>query len=386
MKSKLIFLFLLLCTMFAVKELFAAKKDCKTLTHGSDIYKHFVGTIGKRKVVLDLRFGYCGGSNYGGSYYYEVGSKDAKLLIIGEPEKFEYDAPLQATEYQIDDNWIEVESTNGYRPIRWQFTIKDDHLTGKWYSADKKEILDINMVEDYGGAYPMEILVYRDSAKKYLEAKKIKATYNFIGVKPSAQISKPDADFINSELLQFTGGNKIGASTFQDVPNAQSQKSFDEFRKNCQLLITDTPVVNMPNEGSDCFALLFPVFNGDGFLTMDYEQFSYTMNGMNKSHTYNCIDVSRKKVWHLNDIIADKAELTKLLQDEYKNRLKPEARVRAAVDKIAPTENIILTHNGLVFCYPSNDNLHIVDEIRIFVSFNKLKGSLTQDFRSRMNL
>ncbi len=353
-----------------------------------DIYKHFTGTIGKRKVSLDLRFGYCGGSNYGGSYYFEKGSNDAKLLIIGEPEKFEYDATLTATEFPIGADWMAWDRDERHQVATWVFTIKDDRLTGKWQSKDKKQRLDIKLVEEYSNAVPMEMVDYRDSVKKYLGAQKLSATYHFIGVKPSSKVTAADADFINSQLLALMVGDNAGAKTFSDAPAAESHICFEEFRKDCQQLISDTPTkVSSTFLEERYYSMLFPIYNGDGFLVMECTGFCRSSaSGLKTKNPYSCIDVAHKKVWHLNDVVADKTKLTELLWDSYKASIQANARVVLAPEKIAPVESMILTQNGLVFCDPSGDDMHLNDETRIFVPYEKLDKVLTTEFKSRMNL
>ncbi len=388
MKVTMLHVFMLAFALLPGSPSFAQKKDCKSLTHGADIYKHFTGTIGKRKVAMDLRFGFCGGSNYGGSYLYDLAGHDAKTLIIGEPAKFEYDATLTASEYFIGDNWMDAEQDGGSQPATWVFTIKDGHLAGKWQSGDKKQTLDINLVEEYKNAVPLEIFAYRDSTKKYLGYQRLSAVYRFIGVKPSSLVSGSDAEFINGQLLEMTVGKKGGAMTFSDMPLVESRKCFDDFNVDCQRLVSDTPVSDQPALGGhNYYSMLFPIYNGDGFLVMECESFSTgSIKGMTSRNVYSCIDVARKKVWHLNDVVADISKLTELLRDLYRSSVKQGAREVLPADKITPVESMIVTRNGLVFCYPSADDMRITRETRVFVPYEKLSKVLTADFKLRMSM
>ncbi len=92
--------------------------DRKTCIHhgpGEDIYKHYKGTIGTHQVLLDLRYGYCGSSNYGGSYIHDLTTGTTTRLIISEPASFAHNMELTGTESRIEDYWwiIWIHRRNG---------------------------------------------------------------------------------------------------------------------------------------------------------------------------------------------------------------------------------------------------------------------------------
>jgi hypothetical protein len=64
-----------------------AQKKRSSTPHapGEDIYKHYTGSIGKRQVTLDLRYGYQGASNYGGSSFYYADEDRIHHFYISEP-------------------------------------------------------------------------------------------------------------------------------------------------------------------------------------------------------------------------------------------------------------------------------------------------------------
>ena len=385
MMRRAAYLFVFMCALLYTNDS-NARKDCKSLIYGSNVYKHFVGTVGKRKVALDFRFGFCGGSNFGGSYVHEAGSNNTKLLMIYEPEKFEYDAQLQATEYFIDDNWLALDRGEHSHPVTWQFTIKGHRLNGKCYGGDIKDSLKIDMVEDYSGAFALEATEYNDSMKKYFGTTALKATYGYDGVVPAVAMPLADAHIINAQLVAQLGYSGSEPITITDYEKQAARMSFEAFTKKCQQLITDTPVDNLPTSVSSGFTSMFPVYNGDGLLTMEYQHYNSGVNLNIDKHGYFCLDVTRNKIWHLNEMVSDYSELTNIIQKEYKSRKEQHKLIDMPMEQLVPTDNIILTPAGLVFCYISNDELAMVPELRVFVPYSKLRPVLTSDFRGRMKI
>ncbi len=66
-----------------------------------DIYRHYTGTIGSDHVVLDLRYGMDGGSNYGGSacYYIEKNLITNIMIRYPGPDNPPMDADEEFREY-----------------------------------------------------------------------------------------------------------------------------------------------------------------------------------------------------------------------------------------------------------------------------------------------
>ncbi|PQJ12036.1 hypothetical protein CJD36_009620 [Flavipsychrobacter stenotrophus] len=373
--NKAIMLTIAVAGMLNTQSIFAGDRTkCGDIEY-ENIYKHFVGTIGKDKVVIDLRWGYCGGSNNGGSFFYNSATKDFRYLMIQEPLSYAHNVQLKASEYRIDDNYY---SQSHAEVPHWNFFIQGNKLTGTWRSADGKDTLAINLTEDYSNATPLEIMAYGQEIKKGKAKYSQDVHYSFIGVKPADDMKTRDAEFISNIMLQQANGTSVNAASWADYPKAQGRKDINTYKDNYK---PDWPTKNVGYHKAYCHHSMFPMYNENGILVTEYTYYNDSSNG----RSFRNIDVANKKILTTADILTpDKATLTTLLRNEYNNVKTPENIEKIPADNIVPTENIIITHNGIAFNYPQTSNCS--SEVWVFLSYDQLKPILTQNFRDKMKI
>lgn len=331
---------------------------------GENIYKHYSGTLGNKKIALDLRFGFCGGSNYGGSNYYYTGKEGSILFYIGEPDSFNLNITLHAEE-QLESNKLWKDNNSHWddrnNSPKWTFKITNDRLTGTWTSADKKEKRNISLTEDYKRSVPMDLLSYDNkSSDSWL-----------LYVKPSAAADAKDAAFIVQEQLNFLG-----------EPGAHN--NWTEFLKS--LTANDLPGGNM----------LMPVYNDNGFLVLEMEANRDFGKEYTSRHIYLCLDVLKKRRLTLNDVIhLDNEKISQLLEVALRKKFNLEKDKKLSTvflfERVPVTGNIMLTEQGINFCYNfdeiviKQDNLRPAkDLIKVFLPYSQLTELIQDDFKKRI--
>jgi len=335
---------------------------------GEDIYKHYTGTIGTRKVTLDLRYGYQGASNYGGSTYYYPNQEGTTLFYIYEPETFDHNVTLTAGEQEESHKLMaDARELNRNRSAfpKWKFTITGNKLTGKWYSPDGIVIYDINLTEDYSRSYPMDVIYFRDTSSET----------TLIAVKPSANTNSSDADFITSAELNFINGRSIGVNNWPDYFTGGYAKKLAG--------VND----------------MFPVYNDNGFLVLMKSQ--YTNKFPVDDFSFLCLDVLNKRILTLNDILnIDETRLSALLEKSVRKNynLDPNKELSAwfLFDKIPVSEKIMIGNKGINFYYAIDEVIPAKDyqdkfldrhtPIKIFLSYDDLKDMLKDDFKKRVGI
>ena len=329
---------------------------------GAEIYKHYSGTIGDKKVVLDLTFGFCGGSNYGGSTYYYPGKEGSTLFNIGEPDSFDLNITLYGEEEPVKNKlWENINSwTDRSKLSRWTFKIKDEKLTGTWGSADNKETRDINLTEDYTKSVPMELIRFED---------KLSGT-SLLYSKPSLTAKPADAEFVTEQQLNFLGATKEHNRNWQDF------------------------LRTLKESNSLGYIMFIPVYNDNGFLV--FEKMTTPNDGKYKpKYSYLCLDVQNKKRLTLNDIIHSNNEITTMLETALRKKYNLDKDKRLNMyfnfEKVPVTNNIMLTEQGINFCYNFDEivikqnNLRPSEsQIKVFLSYNQLKKVLQEDFKKRL--
>ncbi len=348
------------CLLMGSVSASAQKKMCPD-PHGpgQDIYKHYKGTLGGKAVSLDLRYGYCGGSNYGGSTYYYDDNERTTLFYIYEPKSYEHGVTLTAGEQQEQTNiWEDYKDQMEPVMPTWEFKILGNKLIGKWQSDDKKINSDIELDEDYSRSVPMDIRFIKDST----------SGASFVGVKPAATVSKKNADFIEGEQLKFVSSSDETIKTWPDY--------LRYYAKN--------------NSGMFYF---MPVYNDNGFLVLEK---NLRIKKLEKNYYLN-LDVNNRKQVTLNDIvISDRKKLSAMLETAVRKKYNLEAGKKLSTwfinDQMPVTDNIMIGHKGIVFCYNPgviyNVN-HDKDEnnvIRVFLSYGQLSKIMKPDFRRRIGM
>ncbi len=378
MQSKLSYYFLLLlCISFITPAHAGDRKTCHSDAPGENIYKHYTGTIGGKHVVLDLRYGFCGASNYGGSYVYFTEGNETKCLAIYEPKSFAHTAELHAEEHPINYRWGIPEEV--VFPS-WTFVIKDDQLTGKWTSADKKTTAEINLVEDYSKTIRLDLMSYRDSATTMQPGRPMRTAYfYYLGVKPTANANKAINYLINGELLKLTEVDQQGVTNIEIMPATIAQQRFGEFTTAYGLMPEDTAQAEWHRGNFSYSALVFPVYNDNGLLSLEL------VNTGKKPSRYVCISLGTNKSLKLADIVTTNNGILKAqIIKEYRNTADSETLKAFPVSNIEVPENFMFTGKGIIFCYPYDTGKGYTAEARVFLSFKQLGTTMKKEFRMLM--
>ncbi len=377
------------CILFAIclfginNRLQAQYKHRKANSHapGEDIYKHYVGTIGDRHIALDLRYGYQGGSNYGGSCYYDLDKEGTTHIIIGEPESFDHGVPMRAEEgkenMQLGKDAMFPDRNN--LTAMWHFVIFGDSLTGTYENMDTKNKYDLHLKEDYSKSYEMDMIVFTNDRSVKNSVGKPLARMYFMGVRPSLAMKEDDATFINDAQLAFSGAAKIGATNWEDYFRLLTKRYLEK-------------VISKKDTSSPFFdESILPVYNDNGLLVLE------KTIGFDDTISYLCLDVYNKKQIHLKDALdVNNKKLSELLERSLREKYRLDHDKKLStwllVDEIPVTENIMLTNKGINFTYndgeiykTSGDFRHL-SSLNIFLSYDQLSGMLKPEFKKRMNL
>lgn len=355
---KLNICFLLIILGFEARiDLYAQKKYTADPKAASEnIYKHYTGTIGNRKVTLDLRWGYQGGSNYGGSYFYYNDEGGIRRFYIFEPKTYNHDETLTAREEGEYDLTTGEEDRKG--GARWVFNINQRELSGKWYSGDGKDIRDIKLTEDLSHSYGFDLMPYSDFARRNTSLRSGK-NFAFV-VRPVKQLmasgkhNNEEAKFIDEKLLQFLSDKNV--------------------------------------DGNQSASLL-PVYNTNDILVLKNDGFI----NREANIAYLCLDVKNKKQLVSGDILIETGDrLKSLIEQSLRKQYKLDQRKKLStwlkVDEMPLTNNVMPANGGLIFSYapreilPAEKAEAMYSPIDIFVSYQELDGLLTAAFKKRVGI
>lgn len=362
---------------------------------GENLYKHFTGMVGNRKAVLDLRYGFQGASNFGGSTCYFPEEGGLKFFRISQPPTFLHTEVLRA---QVFPEHIPLKDIKDVYSIfvqtsRFEFTLSHDSLNGKWYDVNANGPLIVTMTEDNRSALPFDFRYATDSVVatgKQGETLKAVATYN--GVQPSPGMKEKDAQFIHKALAQFMGGGKK-AGEGNDLARVVFQSFFQGFNS----AVHDGETL----DGSSFSGIytLFPVYNEHELLVLQVGGYHYDFG--NKEYTdqdrYLCLDVKNRKTLKPEDLLEPQKEaLAALLEKTFRKKydLEPGKKLADlfATDTMPLTDNIIPVDKGLLFSYypakifKDSEDISELAEMRLFVPYEELQSMLKPDFKNRMGL
>lgn len=354
----------------------ASAQDSNMPLSKTDIYRHYVGTIGGMPVELDLGFGCCL-SNFGGSNYYYPNSLESYVLMV-------YDQ-------QGDNNYFrgraDPSSGNGKR-AEWKFHLEDDKLTGKCIGYDG-DIQAIDMAEDYTNSYFFSVIRIKDTVSRMLE-NGVRCRAEAFYVLPAVEAGA-DASYINNQIIRFAGGSRQETDVLE-FAKAEAKEYINKF------LRLPSPKRNSFFADVTAFTdysksiIVYPVYNRDGLLVLRKFSMGFTGGESELSGDfYICIDVRNRRIWTANDIIKRNVHLSPLLEQKLKKMLSvPETDNLSAhilTETVPATDNIMVSGNNLKFCYNRGELLKDkYNEADISLSYKELDGLLTEEFKTRMGL
>jgi hypothetical protein len=377
-----------------------AQKKRKSNPHapGEDIYKHYRGTIGNRAVVFDVIWGWQGGSNYGGSYFYYTEQPETKHFIISEPPTFEHNETLWCNVTPEHTPPGENFFSDRDRPHeRMTFTITDNKLEGKWYSPSEKDSAQINLTEDNSNA-ALEIRYYYDTVS-FTNSKnnRFKVAYSLLAV----QTNEGDANrlFITSSMMKFLSKGKPAGNDMNSYLAKVSTEYFSKLKANKDAIPADIAVTEKRKYASlSAYEQLLPIYNDKGFLVLKKTLMAQKADGGFKDElcSYLCLDLNRQKAITFDDVFnGDDNSLSNKLKAAYIRRydMPPSKNTSTLkVNKIPVTKNIALVHKGINFSYDHEQLLKPdkeafgLSEVNIFIPYTDLKDLLKPEFKKRIGM
>lgn len=371
------------------------KAPTDPLAPGENIYRHYTGTVGRHKAVFDLRYGFVGSSNFGGSTYYFTDEGGLNYFLVSQPPTTMHTEVFRAQVFPENVPMTGIKDVYSIfvQTPRFEFSLSHDSMIGKWFNPNGQEQLPITLTEDNTSCVPLEFGYAADSAtttSKKNEPMKVLATCK--GVRLSARVKEKDAAFISKAVAQFMGGAKEGKDS-RDLPLLCVQKYMTDFRA----AVSSGREATASNFTGNY--TLFPVYNDNGFLVLQKGGFQYDFEHREYTdrHLYLCLDVKEKKVLKLEDVItADKDALSALLEKAFRKKYQVEPAKKISdyfnSEKMPATNNFTLASKGIIISYsPSkvfkeDQDISELQEMRIFLSYDELGSMLKPEFKNRIGV
>ncbi len=360
------------------------------LAPGENIYRHYTGTIGNHKAVLDLRYGFQGASNFGGSTVYFTDEGGLKFFLISQPPSFLHTEVFRAQIFPENVPLSEVKNVYSIfvQTTRFEFTLSHDSLIGKWLDPNAQAQTSFVLKEDNSNALPF---VFRYGADSTVATgknnKAMKAVGTYKGVQPSPKMKEKDVAFVYNAVARFMGIAK--------TPNDLAQICLQQF-----LGSFDKAIHGGKEPDGSSFSgnyTLFPVYNDNGFLVLQKGgyQYDFEKNEYSDQYQYLCLDVKNKKTLALDDVLAmNNDALANLLESAFRKKYQLEAAKKLNelfnTDKMPLSNNFMLVSKGLIFSYypgkifRESEDIAELQEMRLFLSFEELGGMVKPEFKTRM--
>lgn len=368
------------------------RKGTDPYAPGENIYKHYVGTIGKRKAVLDLVWGYQGGSNFGGSNFYFMDTSVVYNLSILQPATFDHGETLHAVVDMGENPWGTEQDDAG---ISIDFNIIENKLTGKYHNMLTGEVYDINLTEEYGKPIAFDMIIGSDAATiTGNHGNAVTADIFTLGVTPAVKITNiTEMDFINKQLLKFAQLENIQAEYIADFYKEYRVNFISASKIYFTRLFASGNIINpeSPEYKSNLSRMLIlrPVYNDTGFLVFK----KYADNGKGREMTFLNLDMKTKKPLQLKDIVKkNPGWMSSLLESQFRKKYNLGTTVKLKdllkVDRMPVTENIALTHDGIIFYYKQVDilkeNMEPDLAISVYLTYKQLRPILKKEFADRI--
>ncbi|MES2702044.1 MAG: hypothetical protein V4649_05365 [Bacteroidota bacterium] len=347
------------------------KRSATPHAPGEDIYKHYTGTIGQRKVVVDVIYGYQGASNYGGSHFYDTEKEGVGTLIIYEPATFDHGVPMKASEQADDTTLGDANGWNETPMPKWDFTIAGENMKGRWHSADGKRHYNIDLSENYKESVALDLMVVSDtSAERDASGRRPLKGITYVGIKPAAAASNEDAEYVTSQALEF-----VNAGDIRDL-----QQYYRAYTR--RYVLEPLPA------GAKIFSeQLYPVYNDNGILVLKHEVLMMGGNSIASTFAYLSMDMRSHSRIEPDDMLdVNSAKLAQMLESAVRNKygLAPGVKLSTWLlrDKVPVARNMYPGHKGIFFTY--NPGELVKDKaITVFLSYDQL-SVLNKSFRKRV--
>ncbi len=353
-------------------------------------YFHFVGTIGKIPVTMDLMQEPSryyeqerGAYDFKGSYYYN-----------------RMEAPLQLYGYLDEKNNVilmESESTGLEYSGFFSGKVGGDGLfSGVWLNGDSTRTLKFVMKESYPeGTLAFDISILFDSLKLKPELEgSPQATFGQSWLLPRKTKNTAVDQFVEKELRNGMIGDSLGR-LYREVPEIfklLKEEFFVRYQEEVDFeAIEGDDVFSMAMWNYEEYSEANVAYNQNSLLTIGYLSYSYYggAHGMYAT-SYVSYDLKNKKRLQLSDVFKPGYEekmpvfLERALRRQF--NLKSDDALSEVLfdDSIGLTENFGLTGKGIYFNYvPYEIASYAAGEIKLYVPFAEIADLLQPAFQTR---
>ncbi len=359
-------------------------------------FRHYTGTAGRHKMVLDMRYNASGIPSLGSSTYYFTDEGGLNFFLTKAPPQYSKSDVFNSQVFP--ENMPLSNISNAYsdqvQTSRLSFVFSHDSIKGTWLNGNGQEQLPLTLKEDNTGGVPFIFSQTTDSVVVVTKKQEtVKALATYVGVQPSPRSNTKDVMFIDKALARFMGGSESHIKDSRYFSAICFQKFFDQFRaaakENKRLTATSF---------SDVFTL-FPVYADNGFLVLQQGgyQYDFDKDSYTDQNRYLCLDLESRKTLQLDDILVRNNDmLSKLLENAFRKKYQVEPGKKLntmfLTDALPVTDNFILVGKGLIFSYSpavifrEEQDISGLQEMRLFLSYDELAGMLKPEFKSRVGL
>ncbi len=345
-------------------------------TNNGNWYKHYTGTVAGQAVAADI---HKYNDRITGTYYYQ---SQGKLI----PIYFSTDTAKPGV-YMVEERPERVDSKGG---SKWEVTITDNTLSGKWKDDMGNDVYDI-MLKEAPNNYPLAMMNYVDTIPYKQGVEEPAATMVNNLLLPGKGMKEENAQFINSIVNKYLGCDSLSKGNLQECMKAQSADYAAYYRKTVGEM-DDTlrgEAFNNYYSGTD----MYVTYNENDWIVFGIMSSEYTGGAHgNYGSSYINADMQTNKVWKLEDVLrVDSMRLSREIEKAARKRVGmsdgEEIKSRYFADRIMPNGNFLLTHKGITFNYtPYEIASYAEGEVLLFVPYASIKDLLTPAFKQRMKM
>jgi hypothetical protein len=337
---------------------FAQKQDRITTSHkGQSLYYgHFKGKIGKEIISMDLIQDL---ENYSGSY-----SVISSNVLVSLDGKSTSSGEIKLKTSSSDKNAI------GYITGK----ISKNKFVGTFQNEDKTQNHSIDLIEDYSKSLDFSLTSIKDTIKRVEDEER-----------------KSNCFFSDTKMEVIRVPKKINLITINRlVDDLQKSISFENAKKG---MINDKieffkEYENVSTTKWNNERQVEIIFNDNYFTTFLFSH-SQNMGGAHGAYKQNClvIDVKNAKKINLSDIFDEKGLID--VEEKIKKRAyiyldsEDTVSLREAgywENRIIPTENFLLTAQGITFMYQEYEICSFVmGRPSFFFTWEELKDIIKVD-------
>jgi hypothetical protein len=383
-----------LITLFILNTTLHAQGEADSMP--KNLYRHYTGTIGNHKAVMDLRYGFAGAANAAGSSYYFTDEAGLNFFSLKGPQAYSHSRVLQAQVFPENIPLSQVGEAYSLlmQTIRFDLSFSHDSVTGDMFDPGVQGQLKIRLKEDHNN--PLPFVFKHDSTSTTATGKKnetLTATATYDGIEPGRKMSEKDAVFIGKAVARFMGGVEPRDKEAHDLAHICTQSYLSRF----------TAAVNKGKklDGSSFSGVytLFPVYSDNGLLVLQQSGYQYDFD--NAAYTdqsrYLNLDVKNKRALQLDDVLVRNNDaLAALLEKAFRKKyqLEPGKKLKDLfITEMMPlTDNFILVNKGIIFSYSpakifrEEEDITGLQEMRLFLTYDELGSMLQPEFKNRVGL